>query len=650
MKRWIALLLSVALLLTGCGIRMPERPIPQETKASVKNKDAKKQVLMIYMVGSDLESKAGLASLDIEEILNSDIRFDNMTVYLYAGGSSYWWNDDITAKRTEVFQVTAEGLRPVYTPKNQNMAKPETLTEFIDYSYRAQEAQYYSLILWNHGGGAVLGFGADENYMYDALSLREMDKAFENTALIRDGKKLEWVGFDACLMGMIEVADMLSDYAGYMIASEEVESGAGWDYTCLYSISREAKPTGQVCGQAIIDAYRQYHETKVGAAPEYTLSTLDLSLVDTVVARLEALVEAAGEALLQGDYSRIARSRDQSKTFGKVSSNSIYDRVDLYDLSEKLRGQYPREVSTLQYDLKQMVVCHASNIRGSHGVAVYFPYENKENAADWLEVYEQTDFSPAYLKFIKTFTRTLSGERLAKWNVTENAPVENEDQPGLYQILLTPEEMENYGHATFSVWEEDAPGSYICWLVSRDVTLRENGQLSSQFQGERFFVGDSSGASLPCHATEIERREDYAKYAIPVFIIPAGNGSLLDSTLTYIHVRVDADHPEGQILGYYQNLQSDGSLFPDRNLTEISEGDIVIPFLFARQIVTREDGSLAPFDQWQSTSGTGADFKVQGDFTVTIREPEADAAYRYLFAITDTQGNQYFTDTTSVTE
>ena len=88
---------------------------------------------------------------------------------------------------------------------------------------------------------------------------------------------------------------MLSDYAGYMIASEEVESGAGWDYTCLYSISREAKPTGQVCGQAIIDAYRQYHETKVGAAPEYTLSTLDLSLVDTVVARLEALVEAAGE-------------------------------------------------------------------------------------------------------------------------------------------------------------------------------------------------------------------------------------------------------------------------------------------------------------------------------------------------------------------
>ena len=455
MKRWIALLLCGALLLTGCSRRMlrPVVLLPKETEETSnppsKQMEAKKQVLMLYMVGSNLESEAGLASRDIQEILNSDICFEDMTIYLCAGGSSYWWTDAISHQGTKVFKVTAEGLLPVYTPQNQNMALPETLTEFIDYGYRAQEAQYYSLILWNHGGGAVLGFGADENYDYDVLTLQEMDRAFEQSALIRDGKQFEWVGFDACLMGMIEVADMLSDHARYMIASEEVENGAGWDYSCLASISRETRPTGPVCAKTIIDAYRQYQEN--GSAPDYTLSALDLSKTDTVVSELESLVEAAGETLLQGGYSKIAQSRDQAKTFGKVSSNSIYDTVDLYDLSEKLTGLYPHQATALQMALEELVVYHASNIHGSHGVAVYFPYENKEDTADWLTVYETTDFSQAYLQFIKTFSGTLAGESLAQWDVGETAPVESDEQPGTYQVQLTAEQAENYGHASFSV-------------------------------------------------------------------------------------------------------------------------------------------------------------------------------------------------------
>ena len=379
MKRWTALLLCWGLLLTGCGSEPPSleyllpREIEETLEAPSKQTEAKKQVLMLYMVGSDLESEAGLASRDIREIINSGICFENMTVYLCAGGSSYWWSDTVSPQGTEVFEVTAEGLLPVYTPQNQNMALPETLTEFVDYGYGTGDALYYSLILWNHGGGAVLGFGADENYDYDVLTLQEMDRAFGQSALIRDGKRFEWVGFDACLMGMIEVADMLSDHARYMIASEEVETGAGWDYSCLAPISREEQPTGRVCSKVIIDAYQEYHETGTQGVPDYTLSALDLSKTDAVVIELEALVEAARETLLQGGYSKIAQSRDRSKAFGKVSSNGIYDTVDLYDLSQQLKGLYPRQASALQAAVKELVVCHATNICDSHGVAVYFP-------------------------------------------------------------------------------------------------------------------------------------------------------------------------------------------------------------------------------------------------------------------------------------
>ena len=265
-----------------------------------------------------------------------------------------------------------------------------------------------------------------------------------------------------------------------------------------------------------------------------------------------------------------------------------------------------------------------------------------------MEAYETADFSQAYLHFIKTFSGTLSDKSLAQWDVAEAVPVKSNEQPGIYQIQLTEEEAGNFGHATFSVWEEDTPGNYICWLISRDVALQENGQLTSRFQGKRFFLGDSSGVSLPCHASEIERNEDYVKYSIPVFVIPADSDAMFGLMLTYIHVRVDAAHPEGQILGFYREMYTDGNPFPDRNLLQISEGDIVIPFIYAREIVTREDGSLAPFEQWRATSGSGADFKVQGDFNVTVKETEADESYCYLFAITDTQGNLHFTNTASV--
>lgn len=117
--------------------------------------------------------------------------------------------------------------------KNKNMGDENTLKEFINFTYANYEADYYDLVMWNHGGGAILGFGADENYDYDALTLTEISSGLKKTQFIGEGNKFEWVGFDACLMGMIEVADVMSDYAKYMIASEKVEAGAGWDYSCF---------------------------------------------------------------------------------------------------------------------------------------------------------------------------------------------------------------------------------------------------------------------------------------------------------------------------------------------------------------------------------------------------------------------------------
>ena len=109
------------------------------------------------------------------------------------------------------------------------------------------------MIFWNHGAGSILGFGADENFNYDGLYLYEMADAFLNSY---DGQKFDIVGFDACLMASIEMASVLEPYSKYMVASEEVEPGGGWNYEYYFS-AFAATPgmTGKEFGIAITDGY-----------------------------------------------------------------------------------------------------------------------------------------------------------------------------------------------------------------------------------------------------------------------------------------------------------------------------------------------------------------------------------------------------------
>lgn len=374
------------------------------------------------------------------------------------------------------------------------------------------------------------------------------------------------------------------------------------------------------------------------------MACLDLSKTEDTISKLENLIDVMSEDLHNNGYSKIAKQRDQTKSFGKVSSDDFYDIVDLYDLSEKIEQLYPEQVTKLQSALENMVVYKETNVPDAHGLAMYFPYENKEYLKEWMAEYAQNTFSRTYIAFLESFTGTLSGEKLANWDIAETVPTASTDVPGEYYVQLTANQYANFSHAKYSIWKEDTPGNYICWINSSEVSVTDNGKISSKFQGKRFYLGDSSGKSLPCCVTELDRNESYAKYAIPTVISRPGGEDGLYIEPAYIHIRVDAANPEGVVLGVYKELNADSTLFPNRNLLEIKDGDTITPFYFAKKIEFREDGSVSPFAEWQSASGSGESFTVSGGLTVTLKDPEAENEYCCLFNITDTQGNTYYTN------
>ena len=73
------------------------------------------------------------------------------------------------------------------------------------------------------------------------------------------GQKIDLVGFDACLMSCMELAEVLADSVSYLLTSEELEPGNGWQYHWLEALFREGTPADDVTavdlGKAVIDLY-----------------------------------------------------------------------------------------------------------------------------------------------------------------------------------------------------------------------------------------------------------------------------------------------------------------------------------------------------------------------------------------------------------
>ena len=110
------------------------------------------------------------------------------------------------------------------------MTDSSTLKEFLSYGYDNYKSDLYDLILWDHGGGPVFGYGSDQNDESETpMTINQLTTAINGSTLGK-ATNLEFIGFDACLMSNVETAYSLKDYAEYLLASEELQPGFGCNY------------------------------------------------------------------------------------------------------------------------------------------------------------------------------------------------------------------------------------------------------------------------------------------------------------------------------------------------------------------------------------------------------------------------------------
>ena len=305
-----------------------------------------KNNILVYMIGSDLESKDEAATRNLKEMAEAAKGFgDDTDLIVYAGGTEEWHNDIFSSEENRCVRFDNNGAELLYAEKKRDMTEPETLGDFLHYCSVNCSADRNILILWDHGFG-YKGFGLDE--LFDRKKFMSPIEIWH--ALDLGGLRLDIIGFDACIMANVVTASCLVDYSKYMVASEEMEPVNGWDYQAWLPLLAE-KPDSDslsIC-KMITDTYIECYKTSVPSI-KATLSVIDLEKMKTNVPHvLSSFTKKMMDDLRTGKYDMAAVQKTMMAQMIRAN------RIDMIDAIEFLHGLQNREAGQLERALRTCI-------------------------------------------------------------------------------------------------------------------------------------------------------------------------------------------------------------------------------------------------------------------------------------------------------
>jgi predicted acetyltransferase len=263
------------------------------------------------------------------------------------------------------------------------MGDPNTLRDFVEWTTTEFPADNYALILWNHGdgwksinnwvpwadddlkdtkdAGSSRGICVD-NTNSDYLTLQETEDALT-------GKYVQLLGYDACLMHMVEVVYQVMTNAGVSVGSEEVEPGDGWPYdTILADLTVTPTMTENALGTVIVDRYMGSY----GYTGSETQSAVDNLELPNLVTAVDNLAQALMTEINGGHVADVQQARSETE---EIYYNYY---IDLYHFAEKIQLYVPGAAAQAQAVMNSVGVAvyeeaHGTSVPNDHGLSIYYP-------------------------------------------------------------------------------------------------------------------------------------------------------------------------------------------------------------------------------------------------------------------------------------
>ena len=391
--RWKTRLLPILLpAILGCASSTSPAPEPKDATAE--------WTILVYMVADNdldpfaIEDFEEMAAVGSTNDLNIVVQLDR------AVGKS--WSDT----RRFLIQKGQSIDDPLEELGEINMGDPSSLAQFIRWGLKEYPARKTAVVIWNHGAGwrdvqePALGrmnpsvptpfkFVGSDDTDQDALYTAEIDSAFTKI-----GTKVDLIGFDACLMAMLEVWHSLRSFGHYGIASQDLEPAIGWKYDAfLAKLAARPAMSAEELSQTIVDTYAEEVEAKNDFLnTDYTLSVVELgsmeALSDAVSALASNLLVRYSERTVS---DALEEARMETLPFAFDPKEGWPNGIDLDLLLSKLEGvenqEAARLAATAREKLRQSIKYNRSSYDaaskfGAAGLSIYFPIDKSVFESD----------------------------------------------------------------------------------------------------------------------------------------------------------------------------------------------------------------------------------------------------------------------------
>ena len=361
-----------------------------------------------YLCGSDLEEQYGAATNDIVEVANATFSKD-VQVVMQTGGTKNWEAINsgsrpikISPKSLQRYVIGKNTFKKVADLPQGNMGSPKTLASFLKFCLEKYPADHKVLIIWDHGGGSSKDFANDQNYGMKGMTLAQLHQALSEVFGPKPAKPpFDIIGFDACLMATIDTAIHTNDFAKYLIASEEIESGFGWEYTTpLTKLSQNTTMTPVEFGRSICDSFLKANQEAKDAnfdpSNRATLSVIDLAKARELKTAWDMVGFEALSAYVDDNktVSVLGRKAYRSEKFANSKSEGYSNMMDMGCFLQNIRQLYPDTVDLALKTLQETVLYKVSGRqhKKAMGISCYYPFDQAETFKTMLSEHNLSAF------------------------------------------------------------------------------------------------------------------------------------------------------------------------------------------------------------------------------------------------------------------
>ena len=387
---------------------------------------AKKWTILVYIAGDNNLAEAGLDDINEMEHVGTT---EDFNIVVQIDGSHEYSPEAANTRRYLVEKDDDPKVinSPIVGEETEaDMGSQETLEDFVLWGFEEYPAERYAVILWNHGNGwypddglhKFRGPGLDGpmDPLKAICSDEDSDSAI-STSGVGDvieriagklGRRIDFVGFDACLMGMAEAYYELRNSAWVACASSKTEPGDGWPYDKWLSILAQSPDLcPEELGTALVETYVESYDGGSQGSENVTQSCVRFT--ESAVANFEAALFLFSQELnraLSLDPQAVHDAIEATQDFQVRSFFGSYftTHKDLFDFAVKIKEAFPEDediVTGAELMMEAIegpegfVVANGitevtpyGSVENSHGVAIYLPndgYEDTYGSLDFIE-------------------------------------------------------------------------------------------------------------------------------------------------------------------------------------------------------------------------------------------------------------------------